>query len=751
MASPLPTLIKDISLTLTVAGAVVVLAQWLGVPLVVAYLFSGMIVGPSFSFFPTVVEIDQVRVLSELGILFLLFGLGLEFSFRKLFRLGIGVLVIGAIEVLGAVLLGYYIGSLLGLEAVQRVVFGFIVAISSTGVIVKLLQEKKLLKLGFAQAIVGILIVEDLFAIIFLLLLAVLKEPSFAAISAEIGLLFSLSTVWLVGGTIILPIIVKKITPYLTDEVLVVSSLGFCLGVVLLAADVGVSSALAAFLCGSVLAETDLQHRIEEITRSIRQFFTAIFFVSMGMLVDPKLIIANWSYVLIVVVSVIIIKFVLLTFASILTGRAIADSARIGILMSQIGEFSIIIASLAVVKGFLPPNIEGVVVGASAVLILLTGLLSKFELPIAEKFESIIPKKLQSLIVRYRYSLSHFERNTSFDKAEQKRRRIKLVQNAIIVAAIFFVTKFIMISAVTNPIHELIAFMLVTFVSAPFLYSMSGISRINTYYNKISTNGKFARRVSVEQITRLLLTIIFYMLVAFIVLPDLYTLLFVAIVGMILSFLFSQQLHKANTWVFKRLANEDKALELEDALPRGGPWDENLVAITVHPFAMVVDKTLAEIDLRNQWGVNVIFHQRAERRLVAPPADTKLYPADVLLLMGSSEKLDQVERIFSSESCLERTEDLQQAFVIKQVRVEPDSAWDNKLLADLDLQNSLRAVIVAIERSESEQIRAPQANTLIKAGDLLWLAMDKSRVDLLGLFTSTLVSDQDLDSNETKA
>jgi uncharacterized protein with PhoU and TrkA domain len=119
--------------------------------------------------------------------------------------------------------------------------------------------------------------------------------------------------------------------------------------------------------------------------------------------------------------------------------------------------------------------------------------------------------------------------------------------------------------------------------------------------------------------------------------------------------------------------------------------------------------------------------------------------------MGSSEKLDQVERIFSSESCLERTEDLQQAFVIKQVRVEPDSAWDNKLLADLDLQNSLRAVIVAIERSESEQIRAPQANTLIKAGDLLWLAMDKSRVDLLGLFTSTLVSDQDLDSNETKA
>jgi CPA2 family monovalent cation:H+ antiporter-2 len=228
------------------------------------------------------------------------------------------------------------------------------------------------------------------------------------------------------------------------------------------------------------------------------------------------------------------------------------------------------------------------------------------------------------------------------------------------------------------------------------------------------------------------------MFVAFLLLPDFITLFFVGLVGMALSYLFSQQLHKANTWVFKRLKNESKIPDLEESFPKGGPWDEHLIAITVHPLSSAVEKTLIELDLRNQFGVNVIFHQRADRRVVAPPGDTRLYPSDVLLLMGSEESLSIVERLLSSNHCLERTEEIQEKFIIHSARIEPDSAWDGKELGDLDIQNTLRAVIVAIEQNQDQKIITPAAHTKIEKGDLVWLAMDKSRLDLLDLFVRAI-------------
>lgn len=740
MQQALPPLVKDISVTLTAAGSIVMLSQLLGLPLVVAYIFAGLCLGSSSYFLFEVSSPEQIRILSELGLLFLLFGLGLEFSFRKLIKLGASVLFIGALEVLLSVYLGFHIGQLVHLPASAAVIIGFIISISSTGVIVKIFQEKKELSFHFAETVIGVLIVEDLFAVIFLLLITVLKQPSWAALSEQVGSVFAVSTLWLLFGTVLVPMFVKRLKPVMTDEVILISSLGFCLATVLFAGEIGFSTALAAFLCGSVLAETSELHRIELITRPVRNLFAAIFFVSIGMLLDFQLVSEHWKLTLLIVSVVLASKAIFVTLSCLLAGRSTEDSIKSALSMIQIGEFSIVIASISCGKKILPEEWQAIIVSASVILILITSLVSQSRTKLSRNIIKSIPRFIVSLLERYRYSLLHIER-ASASKVIITKIFQRVLLNCTIVLAIFLFTKlYIIDNSQEAQWCELLYLLGASIVAAPFLFSLSRLGDFVLDQANKSALVRPRRRIMLPQVISITSTLLFYMAISLILLPDIKSLAPITAVVMILMYFFSAHLKKANIWVFGKLQSSPE-IQFTSAIA-AGPWDEHLHAISVHPLSVVVDKTLRDLDLRHKYRINVILHQRGTRRTVAPDAEIRLMPQDIILVLGGDEDVQRLEFLFSSSSEVEYAEEIQSGFTLTSVEVESGSIWCGRALKELDVGHTLRAVIVAIERQEN-RIVSPDGEQVIKANDYLWLAMEKSRAELLDMFCKHIPDGKD--------
>jgi len=290
----LPPLINDLALILGAAAIVTLLFKKLKQPVVLGYIIAGFIVGPHFNIFPTIVEIKSIRIWADIGVIFLLFGLGLEFSFKKLLKVG-GVAAVTALtEVVLTMLLGYGVGILLGWNYINSLFLGGILAIASTTIIIKAFDELGVKNQKFTDVVTGVLIIEDLVAVILMVLLstvAVSKTFSGGAMMMSVLKLIFFIVLWFVTGIFFLPLFLKKIRNLLTDETLLIISLALCFTMVVLATYAGFSSALGAFIMGSILAETIKAEKIEVIIKPVKNLFGAIFFVSVGMLIDPKMLV----------------------------------------------------------------------------------------------------------------------------------------------------------------------------------------------------------------------------------------------------------------------------------------------------------------------------------------------------------------------------------------------------------------------------------------------------------------------------
>jgi CPA2 family monovalent cation:H+ antiporter-2 len=724
--------IRDISITVAAAGGIVFVARFFGLPLVLGYLLAGILVGPSLHLVAPVADIEQLRVLSELGIIFLLFGLGLEFSFRRLRQLGMAPVFIGIGEVLLMLALGFFFGKALGLSSVSAITIGFLLSISSTGVIIKIFQEKKLTHFFFAQSVVGILIIEDLFAILFLLSISFLAQTGggdFSRIvSKEVSLLFGTSVTWLLCGTLFLPLLVRRVQVWLTDEIIVIGSLGLCLASCLGASMLGVSTALAAFLTGSIVAETHVHEKVDTLTRPIRDFFSAIFFVAVGMLLDTAVLIDSLPTVLIVTAVVVLGKFIAVSVCSLLVGRSFEDAARTALSMIQIGEFSVVIVTLACHEKLLTPEWQGIIIAVAALSILITSLIARSFEAVTGLMTNLVPLFVKRLVDRYRAEIAHREWIPAQQGLWQKRLAM-LASNALIVTAIFIVMKFVFLSdGEHTQEYELLHFVVASLISSPFLLAMTGLGDIE--------KKSRATRISLLQLVQLVAALFFYVFIALLLVPDLIILLSAAGMVMVLLIFFSSYLHRANIWVFKRLATEPQQSRASGALPMG-PWDEHLHAFTIDPLSPVVEQTILELDLRNRFGVNVILHQRGSRKDVAPAGDTKLFPGDTILVLGFDNDIQKLDQYLSADEEYDAERELEEGFTLTSVQLETGAAWDGRSLAELDLQSSVKGVVVAVERG-SERILTPRGDFTLRAEDFVWLVMDKSRLQILDMFSRTL-------------
>lgn len=402
--SHLPTLIADLALILISASIITLLFKWLKQPLVLGYIIAGLLAGPYINIFPTVGDIENINIWAEIGVIFLLFALGLEFSFKKLMNVGSTAFITAITEVISMLLIGYLVGQLLGWGTMNSIFLGGMLSMSSTTIIIKAFNDLELRNQRFTGIVFGTLVVEDLIAILMMVLLSTMAvSQDFVGEDLLISVLkvvFFL-ILWFLIGIFVIPAFLKKAKKLMNNETLLIVSLGLCLGMVVLATYTGFSTALGAFIMGSILAETIEAEHIEHIIQPVKDLFGAIFFVSVGMLVNPAVLVEYAWPVIIITLVTIIGKAIFSSFGVLLSGEPLNTSIKSGFSLAQIGEFAFIIAGLGVSLKVLDPFISPIIVAVSVITTFTTPYFIRLANPFAEWLYKILPTKVQETLDRY--------------------------------------------------------------------------------------------------------------------------------------------------------------------------------------------------------------------------------------------------------------------------------------------------------------------------------------------------------------
>lgn len=400
----LPELISDLAIMLLTAGVVTVIFKKIKQPLVLGYIVAGFLIGPYMPLFFTVADSASISTWSEIGVIVLMFGLGLEFNLHKLAQVGGTAIITALTEVGGMLLIGFGVGQLLGWGIMDSVFLGGMLSMSSTTIIIKAFDELGVRNQGFAQLVFGTLVIEDIAGIYMMIILSTLsvsQSISGGALAMKLALLVLYLALWLILGIYLLPTLMNKATPLMNDETLLVSSLGICFGMVLLANALGFSSALGAFMAGSLLAGTVHAERVEHLTSGVKDLFGSVFFLSVGMMLDPAMIVKYIVPILIITLVTLVGKLIFSSLGVLLSGQTLKNAVHCGCSLAQIGEFAFIIASLGLSLGVIADYIYPIIVSVSIITTLTTPSFIKGSDKLYEWLEKVLPSKLTEKLARY--------------------------------------------------------------------------------------------------------------------------------------------------------------------------------------------------------------------------------------------------------------------------------------------------------------------------------------------------------------
>jgi CPA2 family monovalent cation:H+ antiporter-2 len=474
--------IQDLAVIMLIAGLVTILFHRLKQPVVLGYILAGVIIGPHTPPFALIRDEHTIRILSELGVVFLLFALGLEFSLRKLARVGMTALVAAVTEIAAMISIGYGLGRWFGWNMMDSVFLGAILSISSTTIIVKALSELKLKNERFAQLIFGILIVEDILAIALIALLSALAttgQVDTPEVFATLGKLSLFMVVALVLGILIVPRLLAYVARFDSSEMLLITVLGLCFGFCLLVVKLDYSIALGAFVIGAVMAESRQLKLIEQLTEPLRDMFSAIFFVSIGLLLDPAVLVRYAGPIAAITVCVVLGKVISCAAGSYMAGNDARTSIKVGMGLAQIGEFSFIIASLGLTLKVTSDFLYPIAVAVSAITTLLTPYLIRLSDPLAARVGALLPGRLLRWVERYPAWLAHLQRPGQAAELRSIVLRILLqvLINFALVAAVFIAGAYLVgeaghwiVASATDPrLPDSLAWAAALLISLPFL------------------------------------------------------------------------------------------------------------------------------------------------------------------------------------------------------------------------------------------------------------------------------------------
>jgi monovalent cation:H+ antiporter-2, CPA2 family len=727
----LPPLIQDLALILGVAALTTYVFRKIRQPVVLGYLVAGMIVGPHSFSWPSVSDMPNLRIWGELGVIFVMFSLGLDFSFRKLVRIGSTAASTAVIEVSVMLALGYFCGKLLGWGLRDCLFLGGMLCISSTTVIYKTFDELGLRSRYFADQVFGILIVEDLVAILLMVALTVLSYSNtlwdFSLILAAIRLTVIVGG-WFLVGYFIVPTFLHRVGHLLDSETMTILVTGLCLSMVALATSLGYSAALGAFIMGSLLAETQHSERIIELVRPLRDLFAAVFFISVGMLVDPVLISENGKLIAFVTLILISGKIVAVTLGSLATGQKLKPSIQTGFSLAQIGEFSFIIASLGATLGVTNALLYPIAVAVSAITTFTTPYLVRWANPFADWLENHLPTRIQSGLERYSTWMQSSQ--ASHRKKDFTTNLFRFLLNGILVTIVFILLSSVDIakglSFVPPFFHRpLFSWGLAVSLSAPFVWGMFFSFKRrekNQTATVVATVHSLLAQVTTLVWVGVLSATFFDTLLGFLG----------TLVGALAVFLFFyRSLRHAYFWLENRLIGnlkeEPKESEEYSSL---APWDLHLSRITLHPDSPLTGKTIKEASIRQAFGLNVVAIQRGSRLIAPPSSSTPLYPSDLLLVLGSDGETEAFRNAAEGKT-LGGVRTTLSDYALTKVHIDSASPYLGKSIRDSQLQESKGSLVVGLETG-GKRIANPNPDQKIETGQILWIISPSNATPLLG-------------------
>jgi CPA2 family monovalent cation:H+ antiporter-2 len=733
-------------LILGVAAFMTLLFKWLRQPLVLGYIIAGVIISSNFTWFPNITEEKNVEVLAEIGVIFLLFSLGLEFSFRKLAQVGGSSSVSAFVEAIGMSALGYGLGKLLGWNTMDSIYLGAALAVSSTTIIIKAVEELGLKKKKFATLVFGILIVEDLITIAILVLLTTLSVSQqfngWEMIFSVLKLIFFL-ILWFVVGIFFIPTILKKARKLMNDETLLVVSVSLCLLMVYLAARIGFSYALGAFVMGSLLAETTKAERIEHLVKPVKDLFGAIFFVSVGMKVDITMIGEYGIPILLITLLCIVGKVVTTGLGAYVSGNSLKVSLQTGMSLAQIGEFSFIIAALGLSLGATSSFIYPIIVAVSAITTFTTPYLIRSSAPFYDWIDRRLPERWRKSLTRYSSEATTITAASDFHQVLKSFIINVLVFSVLLGALVYLSSVYVLPWVESNTAYSfggITAAVLTLLAMSPFVWGLVVRNERNESFARIYAQQKYRGPIWVMRGIKLGLSTIFI-----IALLKSFFSINIALSGAALLMLLFIIFRKKVQLLYDRIENRfilnlnDRELQAELKLIERqaerrnvalAPWDAHMTTFEVDPESAVIGKTLSELRWREQVGVNVAMIRRGQLTIVTPGKIDRIFPGDKLYIICTDAQEKKMNAILRPDRKLVEKQAEEVQVQLDKFTIEHDSPFLGKTIRESGLRKATNGLVVGIER-EGQRLLNPESDTVFKEGDVVWIVGEKKLINTI--------------------
>lgn len=746
--SQLTPLISDLALILICAGIMTLIFKKLKQPLVLGYIVAGFICTPHFKFTPSVVDSASIHIWSEIGVIFLLFALGLEFSFKKLMKVGGSAVISACTIIFCMILVGVFVGWTFGWNRMDCIYLGGMLAMSSTTIIYKAFDDMGLRQQRFAGLVLSILILEDILAIVLMVMLSTMAvSQNFEGgemVYSILKLLFFL-ILWFVVGIYGIPLFLKRVRKLMSDETLLIVSLALCFGMVYLAALVGFSPAFGAFIMGSILSETIESEHIGKLVSPVKDLFGAIFFVSVGMMVDPAMIVEYKYQILVIVLAVLLGQTIFGTTGVLLSGQPLKTAMQCGFSLTQIGEFAFIIASLGVSLKVTSHFLYPIVVAVSVITTFLTPYMIRLAVPAYNVIDKYMPSRWRRLLDRYSSGASVANYSNNWKKLVIAIIRIVLIYAVLSIAVTALFLHFI-VPLATDMLGDLwgriLGAALTIAAIAPFLRAMIMKKNRSEEFKSLWSDSRLNHAPLISII--LLRIVIAIGFIVFII-ENLFRasaalmvgIAIIVVCAMILSrFLKKQSIVLERTFVrnlhYKEIQQEYLGEKQPEYAGRLLDRDLHLSDFLIPAESAWAGKTLRELDLGKKYDVHVASIIRGKHRLNIPDGNTCIFPNDLIQVIGTDEQLSLFASVAEKAIHTYDDEDFgKHEMKLKQFVVAKDSPFVGHSIIECGIRNKYHCLVVGIESAGEDVLRTPQVHMPLKEDDVVWVVGEEDDLNQL--------------------
>ena len=746
----LPTMIQDLALMLIVAGVVTLIFKKLKQPLVLGYIVAGFLVSPHMPYTASVADMENIHLWADIGVMFLLFSLGLDFSFKKILKMGASPFISTMTIIFSMSILGVCVGHAFGWSKMDCVFLGGMLAMSSTTIIYKAFDDLGLRQQQFASLVMSVLILEDILAIVMMVMLSAIasgNNPDGGQMLGSIVKIGFFLVLWLVVGIFAIPILLRSVRRLINSEVLLIVSLGLCCAMAVFSTKVGFSSAFGAFIMGSILAETIEAEKIEQLVEPVKNLFGAIFFVSVGMLVDPQILVSYAWPILALVVTILIGQALFGSFSFMLGGESLKSAMRCGFSMAQIGEFSFIIASLGLSLGVISDFLYPVVVAVSVITTFLTPYMIRLATPAYAALEHRLPPRLIRLINHMTMSHSNSQEDNLWKQLLKQMVMNTLIYSILSSATIALMFTFVLpFTRKLLPGWELhwyanaITGVLTVLLISPFLRAMVMKKNRSEEWRALwreSNRNRFPLLFTV--LVRVIIAVSFIFYICNFLSRFSNALMITLGVMAVILMVLSRTIKRRSILLERLFINNLRSRDIE-AQVRGRKRplyegklldrDIHIAEFDVPANSMWMGSTLKDLNLGKKYGVHISSILRGGFRMNIPNGDYVLYPCDRLQVIGSDDQMAKFAHALKNDIIKDDIKLENREMKLRQLVISADSPFIGKTMAESGIRSLYGCMVVGIEEGK-ENLSPIHPTRHFREGDIIWVVGEEESLKAL--------------------